>query len=444
VRDHTSLHTLGNLIIEISLFVKVLVVSMNTPEEWTDMVCAFKIGIVFLMVVMTLRNLLAYHTKTGSVRLVNAVVHLSAVQRHLMTTSRVGVVTGSNTWLNQGWNLSKWWGSFMCKKPEEESSIEAPSALSNAVSSVFGLPRPSVKSASNFSSNSTAPAVQEHCQGFLTARWGESVVNQPTLNGDNQSAGKDIYALVILNTNCCGDSFERLWSLSTFRICADGGANRLYDMVVKLARKRGENPKELVRKYVPDVIKGDLDSLRPDVGSFYQSLGTRIIRDRDQSCNDFYKALSELRSMQLEQYPLSRMTVMALGAFGGRFDQEMAAINALYEWDQVFERLLLLSEQNLGFLLSPGRHRVVPNTLVEGPTCGLLPVGGACRGVTTRGLKWDLKDQVLRFGGLVSSSNRLAAKVVEVQTRDPLLWMSEIKPESWAKLAAAYSNGAAG
>ena len=52
-------------------------------------------------------------------------------------------------------------------------------------------------------------------------------------------------------------------------------------------------------------------------------------------------------------------------------------------------------------LLEPGTHRIVPNMLLEGLTCGLLPIGGRVDSVTTTGLKWDLTSQALEFGGLV-------------------------------------------
>ena len=39
--------------------------------------------------------------------------------------------------------------------------------------------------------------------------------------------------------------------------------------------------------------------------------------------------------------------------------------------------------------------------LLEGLTCGLLPIGGRVDSVTTTGLKWDLTSQALEFGGLV-------------------------------------------
>ena len=40
-------------------------------------------------------------------------------------------------------------------------------------------------------------------------------------------------------------------------------------------------------------------------------------------------------------------------------------------------------------LLDPGAHRILPNRVLEGPTCGLLPIGGKIDSVTTTGTGWE-------------------------------------------------------
>ena len=64
---------------------------------------------------------------------------------------------------------------------------------------------------------------------------------------------------------------------------------------------------------------------------------------------------------------------------------------------------------------------------VEGPHCGLIPVGGAVQRVTTTGLTWNLSGQRLAFGELVSSSNLLQDDVVSIETSDPVLWTVEVE-----------------
>lgn len=62
--------------------------------------------------------------------------------------------------------------------------------------------------------------------------------------------------LVMVNSRSMNSSFAlSLWSSFDTKVCADGGANRLFD---------GLDP-EQVAEYHPDFIIGDLDSLRQDV-----------------------------------------------------------------------------------------------------------------------------------------------------------------------------------
>jgi thiamine pyrophosphokinase len=130
-------------------------------------------------------------------------------------------------------------------------------------------------------------------------------------------------------------------------------------------------------------------------------------------------------------YFLSRAqphTLIVVGAFGGRFDQEISSIHALYKWQSSVDRMVLVGGENVAILLSPGTHSIIPVKSVEGPTCGLLPLGGKVHSITTSGLQWDLQGQSLEFGGLVSSSNciRDDADEVLIETSDYVIWTNII------------------
>ena len=64
------------------------------------------------------------------------------------------------------------------------------------------------------------------------------------------------------------------------RVCADGGANRLYDELpglVAAAATAGPSGAEEVRAtYLPSAIRGDLDSIRADVLHFYRQRGVQV------------------------------------------------------------------------------------------------------------------------------------------------------------------------
>jgi thiamine pyrophosphokinase len=69
------------------------------------------------------------------------------------------------------------------------------------------------------------------------------------------------YHLIMLNSRSMEvEIVTSLWNNFESKTCADGSANRLYDAL--------SNDERL--KYIPDFLVGDLDSVRPEVHSFYQ------------------------------------------------------------------------------------------------------------------------------------------------------------------------------
>lgn len=228
--------------------------------------------------------------------------------------------------------------------------------------------------------------------------------------------------------------FHHLWECSSFRVCADGGANRLFDAISISTTNN---------MMFPNAICGDLDSLRPDVRAYYETKGVSIQQDDNQDTNDLDKALQLVHSKRLEilstaQEQQQQCRVCVYGAFGGRFDQEMACIQALFKWSEVFDnKLFLLDDNTCAFLLPAVIHNEIrlpfygeepsnDTSIGEGPTCGLIPIGHRCEFVHTTGLKWNLDGSSLEFGGMVSTSNRVMEQVVTVQASHPLVFTAEM------------------
>lgn len=188
-------------------------------------------------------------------------------------------------------------------------------------------------------------------------------------------------------------------------------------------------------------------------------LGTQVILDQNQDYNDFDKAIKLASTLQTvdetkttatittttsadstmtNTIPSSQRTVslVALGAFGGRFDQEMSSIHALHKWKGTFDRIILLDKENAAFLLEGDdthttTHQVQCIDGIEGPTCGLLPLAGAANHVWTEGLHWNLNGDRLKMGELVSSSNYIEqSATIESQTSSQFESQSETKSET--------------
>lgn len=51
-------------------------------------------------------------------------------------------------------------------------------------------------------------------------------------------------------------------------------------------------------RYIPDEIRGDLDSIRPEVRSYYESKRVTITKVSEQETTDFMKCISLLKEKE--------------------------------------------------------------------------------------------------------------------------------------------------
>lgn len=203
-----------------------------------------------------------------------------------------------------------------------------------------------------------------------------------------------------------------LWNKSVYKLSVDGGTNELYDHL----SKNDES-------YIPDLISGDFDSMRPGVKEFFENKGVEIVSTPDQNYTDFTKAL-QLLAEKMKLLKMNASCVIILGAFGGRLDQIFANIDTLFHFDFSIP-IYLMSENNLAVLLKEGSYKISVKSSFREDWCGLVPMGEPCESVFTTGLKWNLNKQRLKFGELISTSNTYESdqtESVEIETDKPLLW----------------------
>jgi len=224
------------------------------------------------------------------------------------------------------------------------------------------------------------------------------------------------WALIILNQPLSRRLLDVLWSSCVWRACADGGANRLYDSLSLHER----------RLYIPDLVKGDLDSLRADVRSYYSSMNVSIEKDGDPNSTDLMKCVASLK--ELEESAGSTMhNILFLGGIGGRLDQTMHTLSYLHKQRQVRTRMMVINDDCLAWVLNEGEHTIAVDSCVLGKTCGILPVGVKSARLTLRGFEWNLEDRESSFDGLMSTSNHVIEDRVYIKTSAPVCWTISVK-----------------
>ena len=223
-----------------------------------------------------------------------------------------------------------------------------------------------------------------------------------------RKADEEEETLLLLNspTFTGGTVLETLWERSSVRICADGGANRLY---------------EYDSMKIPNIICGDLDSLTVKVQKYYETTSggdCQVISAPDQNANDLEKSVHLVGSTTRQ--------VHVYGALGGRLDQEMASFHALYSFlSKEGKHLALYDEENVAIVL-PANTDCILNFPIN-TICGLIPLAHPCESVTTSGLHWDVSKQKLELGGdLISTSNHFDSNTVHVQTSHSLLFTAQL------------------
>jgi thiamine pyrophosphokinase len=163
----------------------------------------------------------------------------------------------------------------------------------------------------------------------------------------------------------------------------------------------------------PSIVIGDLDSLDPDYLKSLQTSGTEIISypiNKDQT--DLELALHKALDLGYDE-------ILVLGALGARWDMTIAnlLLPAASEFSKVTIRLI---DGHQEILLLRGKGELIFNGK-KGDMLSIVPLGQDAYGVTLRGLKYPLEDDVLRFGATRGISNVLIDDTATVYLKKGLL-----------------------
>ncbi|XP_026670516.1 thiamin pyrophosphokinase 1 isoform X2 [Ceratina calcarata] len=213
------------------------------------------------------------------------------------------------------------------------------------------------------------------------------------------------------------------------KVTVDGGTCRWVDYLEKQEIDVFDGHHE---ECIPHLISGDMDSCQSSVLDKFKDMGSIIIRTPNQDRTDYTKALVELKLYtKKKNIELSKIYVFVESS--GRFDHIMGNVNTLFKSEDLIGEIQVIqvSSTSLTWILRPGLHSIIiPKVLVQNSSwCGLLPIGTPVNCIETTGLKWNLNNSSLQFGGLVSTSNTYDdCSEVTVNTDTPVIWTMGIKP----------------
>ena len=275
------------------------------------------------------------------------------------------------------------------------------------------------------------------------------MIDHSYVYGPSPDASQHPTALILLNhegrpstpSDHLSPFVQRLWSSSTLHLCADGAASRLYHSLRGSAGTPGSTagategplllPPSPLQAYQPDEIVGDWDSIDAESEGYYRGVGVAMYPEpEDQDSTDLEKCFRRVVARQGGPGGgVGKYRVIVAGAFGGRLDHEIQNLNCLYKWSHAFHALAMVTEHSIASLLPSGGVEVRVCQPFEGPTCGILPLGGPVT-LTTVGLQWDVVEAESRFGGMVSTSNCTLGTTVTVHASAPVIWTINVKPMS--------------
>ncbi|MEN6321490.1 MAG: thiamine diphosphokinase [Syntrophaceae bacterium] len=165
-------------------------------------------------------------------------------------------------------------------------------------------------------------------------------------------------------------------------ICADSGADHAYAIGI-----------------VPQVIIGDMDSLRPAILEYCKEQGSRIIR--------YPEAKEETDTQLALEYAINLAPdeVYVFGAFGSRIDHVLGNMSLMIFGAKKGMQVKLVDEWCEAFVITDGC--VIDGEI--GQTVSLLPFSDVVTGITLDGFEYPLHNGMMEMGQPYGISNRLAA-----------------------------------
>jgi len=179
-------------------------------------------------------------------------------------------------------------------------------------------------------------------------------------------------------------SIKQYCKASDYIICADGGANGIVNSDI-----------------VPNIILGDLDSIKPKNLNYFKKKGVEIRKISEQDTTDFEKSLFYIIEHNLDN-------VIVFGAVSSRPDHTLNNFSIMKRYYKILNIKMIDKEFEIFYV----KNTVSFKTEV-GKTVSFMAMPTA-KCITTKGLKYSLKNESLEFGIREGTLNKTSAKTINI------------------------------
>jgi len=187
---------------------------------------------------------------------------------------------------------------------------------------------------------------------------------------------------------------RRMLEPSDYLIAADGGTRHIRSLGL-----------------LPDIVIGDLDSLiQEEKCALVEAKVPFLEHPRDKDETDLELALSYAAAGGFTP-------IVVIAALGGRLDQVLG--NILLIADPRFAKLPVYLDDGVEEVRAC--HDLASIHGTPGDLVSLLPWGGNVKGVTTEGLKWELKNETLEAHRTRGISNQMTKHATQIEIESGIL-----------------------
>lgn len=160
----------------------------------------------------------------------------------------------------------------------------------------------------------------------------------------------------------------------------------------------------------PDLLVGDFDSFNPSTSG---SLSCKVVLEEDQDSTDLEKALRHLPEDEATD------AIVLLGATGGRSDHFLSNLLVVSGLPDEIEVVLDSLDEFIRRVTPVRPARLLG---ICGQIVSLVPMV-SCKGVTTSGLKWELKESAMGVGEILGQSNEAVSDEARIDLREGVLFV---------------------